>query len=710
MTMLFNSVIQAATFDWNSAGGWTAGALSKTYTNVNGSGVDISVNITGDTAQFINNTPNDDTDSLALQVNFGTNTQEVVVTVNFSSPVLLSDVRIRDLDEGGYNDKVIVTGQDTVGNTVYANNVRPGDFVTTISASEYEAVPGGNGGATHPDGLLTFDFTNVYVTQISFVYTSGSTAPTDPSQQFLWFDNITFDTASPTDTDGNGIFDIVERNFECSGAADDYTQSGVLEPGNALYVTDGIYAVMSNGNAFTLDLTNTIPEGVDIDLTLAGGTWDGTTTNYTVQASIDGSNWTNIGNFTNTSQIWQNITYQSPAGGARYINFVSNSGYLVIDAVEYACSSLPARDSDGDGIPDYLDLDSDNDGIPDYVEARPTTGGTGLVTLPDTDGDGIPDYLDLDSDNDGYTDCEEGNLAADPSTDCPVTTVEPNGLVDWAGGGTDFSDLNGNVDDTSTDLYNETGDTSEVGYREFLCGKNLITLTHRQWRLISACCNTGTNTVQELFGDSLGTYGEPSQGGSWVMYRQTGTSDNYEVNASHPNTDKTKLTASSTLEQGKSYWIIMDASDVAGDEKNVTIPKTGLTDTLLPTSTQTSLYNPNAEKSHVHFLPTSSADNAKKYMAGNPFPYAFDILDLYFTHLPDQFAPMGDPMWGPFINSTVYKHDSPQTGPVDGYEAVSAVTPGMGGTILPMEGFFIKLEINSDETNANALSYPLIMK
>jgi len=40
-------------------------------------------------------------------------------------------------------------------------------------------------------------------------------------------------------------------------------------------------------------------------------------------------------------------------------------------------------DTDGDGIPDYLDWDSDNDGVPDSVEAG-----------KDSDGDGIPDHLD----------------------------------------------------------------------------------------------------------------------------------------------------------------------------------------------------------------------------------------------------------------------------------------------------------------------------
>ena len=59
-------------------------------------------------------------------------------------------------------------------------------------------------------------------------------------------------------------------------------------------------------------------------------------------------------------------------------------------------------DTDGDGTPDYLDLDSDNDGIPDSIE--------GTV---DTDGDGIPDYLDTDSDGDGIPDQEEGLIDTD---------------------------------------------------------------------------------------------------------------------------------------------------------------------------------------------------------------------------------------------------------------------------------------------------------
>lgn len=87
-------------------------------------------------------------------------------------------------------------------------------------------------------------------------------------------------------------------------------------------------------------------------------------------------------------------------------------------------------DTDNDGVPDVFDLDSDNDGIPDVVEAGlgNLSNGTGRIaaawvdingngmhdtaettanTPIDTDGDGVPNYLDLDSDNDSIFDVDE---------------------------------------------------------------------------------------------------------------------------------------------------------------------------------------------------------------------------------------------------------------------------------------------------------------
>ena len=147
-------------------------------------------------------------------------------------------------------------------------------------------------------------------------------------------------------------------------------------------------------------------------------------------------------------------------------------------------------DSDGDGIPDYLDIDSDDDGIPDNVEAQPTEGytppsgidsngngldeiyenGGGLGLIPiDTDGDGLPDYLDDDSDNDGVPDAIEGHdYDADGVPD--VTYIgsdkDNDGLDDGYEGTTAIDvDVNDEIDQPYDDLPNHDND-AESDYRD----------------------------------------------------------------------------------------------------------------------------------------------------------------------------------------------------------------------------------------------------
>ena len=84
-----------------------------------------------------------------------------------------------------------------------------------------------------------------------------------------------------------------------------------------------------------------------------------------------------------------------------------------------------ANDTDGDGIPDFLDDDSDGDGIPDSVEA-----GDDPEHPTDTDGDGIPDFQDTDSDNDGIPDSEDPVLGDDDDA-----SGFGSGLLDTGGDG-----------------------------------------------------------------------------------------------------------------------------------------------------------------------------------------------------------------------------------------------------------------------------------
>ncbi|WNM18429.1 PKD-like domain-containing protein [Flavobacterium capsici] len=148
------------------------------------------------------------------------------------------------------------------------------------------------------------------------------------------------------------------------------------------------------------------------------------------------------------------VSLPAGTGTFKFLTYLTNSFSIThknlssIDAnnstFQLVATCVP-RDSDLDGIPDYLDLDSDNDGIPDNIEAQGSTFiawtnvdanndglsdayGTGINPV-NTDGDSnasgpIYDYLDLDSDNDGIFDLvESGSGAVDANND---------GIVDGA--------------------------------------------------------------------------------------------------------------------------------------------------------------------------------------------------------------------------------------------------------------------------------------
>ena len=75
------------------------------------------------------------------------------------------------------------------------------------------------------------------------------------------------------------------------------------------------------------------------------------------------------------------------------------------------------RDTDSDGIPDYLDIDDDGDNILTRVETE-VEAENSANDYPDSDGDGVPDYLDADDDNDGVpTRNEDWNGNLNPEDD-----------------------------------------------------------------------------------------------------------------------------------------------------------------------------------------------------------------------------------------------------------------------------------------------------
>jgi hypothetical protein len=76
-----------------------------------------------------------------------------------------------------------------------------------------------------------------------------------------------------------------------------------------------------------------------------------------------------------------------------------------------------ATDSDGDGVPDAVDLDDDGDGIPDSVDNCPLTINIGQR---DADGDGVGDACDSDPKTPGSSPSDaDRDGVADRVDDCP---------------------------------------------------------------------------------------------------------------------------------------------------------------------------------------------------------------------------------------------------------------------------------------------------
>ena len=129
-------------------------------------------------------------------------------------------------------------------------------------------------------------------------------------------------------------------------------------------------------------------------------------------------------------QFTSNLTFAVSTFKVIFIN--NETGGLGNDlALDDILITQKLCDLDTDGIADVFDLDADNDGIEDVIEAGLGSisnargkidvawvdsntnglhdGAESAAALPalDSDGDGIPNYIDLDSDNDSLFDVDE---------------------------------------------------------------------------------------------------------------------------------------------------------------------------------------------------------------------------------------------------------------------------------------------------------------
>ncbi len=180
--------------------------------------------------------------------------------------------------------------------------------------------------------------------------------------------------------------------------------------------------IVTTGSVFVLPLINDVnPLSDTLTITIIDSTSGGT-----LVMNNDSLLFTAHSDFCGTDSMIYQICNADGCDTAMIYFFVSppdSDGDGIPDYVE----SLDA-DTDQDGIFDYLSTDSDGDGIPDSVEAMGDLSDPCNIILADTDGDSLPDYVDLDSDDDGVLDAEEWDTDNDGITgdDC-----DGNGILDF---------------------------------------------------------------------------------------------------------------------------------------------------------------------------------------------------------------------------------------------------------------------------------------
>lgn len=151
--------------------------------------------------------------------------------------------------------------------------------------------------------------------------------------------------------------------------------------------------------------------------------------------------------------------YRAPSG-----KDVNHNG--IDDAYDPAVGGtrLVPVDTDGDGLPDFLDTDSENDHVPDYIEGN------------DANHDGKPDVVATgkDSDFDGLDDAYDTvDRCTDPignitGSNAPLQDTEGDGTRDWRDTNDDNDPYPTQYEDLNGDGDYSNDDTNHNGIPEYL--------------------------------------------------------------------------------------------------------------------------------------------------------------------------------------------------------------------------------------------------
>ncbi|GHB96828.1 hypothetical protein [Cerasicoccus arenae] len=189
----------ASTLDWDALS-WTPGSTSQTYNNVDGSGVNVTISISG--GSFLTNYPQLNTDttggvspaqkSLQLYINESSQGNGATVTISFSSAVNSLTLNLYDVDTGSggffsrtFRDQVNFNQTPSSLTGSSANGVF-GDTVLGLYEND----------STSSGGNVTAVY-NGPVSSVSFFYGAGIWTQSNPAGQAISLADFTFTSPIP---------------------------------------------------------------------------------------------------------------------------------------------------------------------------------------------------------------------------------------------------------------------------------------------------------------------------------------------------------------------------------------------------------------------------------------------------------------------------------------------------------------------------------
>jgi len=282
----------------------------------------------------------------------------------------------------------------------------------------------------------------------TWVGTAGSPGvlPLPPSGQLTW---ITIRDVGTT-TGTNNVEESVTTNI-----------TGLIIDN---YYVVSLYAMSALSNPDGGDNSNAYYSGTYLDAFDYQLEYGGTQFPRQTILNIPQEEWSIVKYYFRAPATTVQVTFFPRTDGGYNVNGNTNSQLLESVNIAIDINAVSEIDTDGDGVPDSVDIDDDNDGIldteeltsaggitydplgdedgdalPNYLDVRDdnnsTDGSTtdyndingdGIPNVFDADNDGIPNHLDLDSDGDGIPDIIEGQ--ATTGYIAPTGVVGANGL------------------------------------------------------------------------------------------------------------------------------------------------------------------------------------------------------------------------------------------------------------------------------------------